>query len=165
MGQKKEIGNLNTEDLKPWLLIGGVVLGYVAIIRPLFEGLGLLRSGDTRELDSASVDPGSWWNPNYYKTKPYNIAYTNPITKGRANELAEMLYDQFGWFNDNEEGAVAVFKSLPSQAAGSYLSEAFREIYGQDMLAFLRGGIWPQDRLSDADVNLINNYVKSLPKY
>jgi len=160
----KKVGALSSNDVLPIILITGGILGF-SVIKKILEGIGLWSGQDTKDLDAASTSPLSWWNPNFYKTKPDYVSYTNPITSSTAKYLAEKVYSSFGAFNDDEEKAIAVFKSLPSQAAGSFVSESFLNIYGQDMLTFLRGGVWPQDRLSDADVNTINQYVNRLPKY
>lgn len=162
--KKKAVGKLQTGDIIPILLIAGAVIGF-SFIKQLLEGLGIWDSEDTKQLDQTAGNGANWWNPDYYKTKPPHINYTNPITKSRANQLAKYLYDQFNFLNDDEDAAIAVFKSLPSQAAGSFVSESFRDLFGVDMLSWLRGGSWPQDRLSDADVNTINKYMLSLPKY
>lgn len=160
----KAVGKLQVGDIIPFLLIAGAVLGF-SFIKQLLESLGIWDSKDTKDLDQAANSGNNWWNPDYYKTKPAHLSYTNPITKSRADQLAKYLYDQFNFLNDDEDAAIAVFKSLPSQAAGSFLSESFRDMFGVDMLSWLRGGSWPQDRLSDADVNTINRYMNSLPKY
>jgi len=162
--QTKKVGALGASDVLPIILLTGGVLGF-SVIKKVLESIGLWSSQDSKDLDAAGSSASSWWNPNFYKTKPYNIPYTNPITSTTAKVLAEKLYSSFGPFNDDEESAISVFKSLPSQSAGSYVSESFLNRYGQDMLTFLRGGVWPQDRLSDADVAVINRYVNSLPKY
>lgn len=160
----KKVGKLGTEDLLPILILTGGIIGF-SLIKKILESLGIWNSQDTKDLDNASTNPDSWWNPNFWKTKPSNIPFTNPITETTGRELAAQVYNSFGPFNDDEERAISVFKLLPSQAAGSFLSEIFANQYGQDMLTFLRGGPWPQDRLSDSDVNTINNFVKNLPKY
>lgn len=162
--QTKKIGKLGKQDIIPIMILAGGVIGF-SLIKKILEGIGIWDSQDSKDLDNASTDPDSWWNPNFWKTKPLTIPYTNPITAATGRALAESIYNSFGAFNDDEESAIAVFKLLPSQAAGSYLSEIFANNYSQDMLTFLRGGNWPQDRLSDSDVNVINNFVNNLPKY
>lgn len=160
----KKVGKLSTDDIYPIMLIVGGLIAF-SVIKEILEGLGIWDSQDSKTLDNASTDPDSWWNPNFWKTKPSNIPYTNPITTTTARQLANTIYNSFSWYNDNEEQAISVFKSLPSRAAGSFLAEVFANDHGQDMLTFLRGGTWPQDRLSDADVNEVNRYVNNLPKY
>jgi hypothetical protein len=75
----------------------------------------------------------------------------------------QQILDSFGAFNDNEEQAIAVFHQLKTKANVSFLAEIFYRMTGQDLLTYLRGGIWPQDRLSDSDVNAINQFLSKLP--
>lgn len=156
--------NLNLQKVSPTVKIvaGGVLLFFIYKTLVWF---GVLRGGDTISLDNASTNPNSFWSPNFYKTKPDYVQWTAPITYNQAVYLARQIYDAFGWINDNEEQAIAVFKSFRAQSSVSYLADVFAQQYGQDLLTFLRGGNWPQDRLSDADVQNINAYVSRLPKY
>lgn len=163
-GEKEKVGEITSDNAKTGLIIAGGVVAWV-LLKDLLEALGIFRSQDTVNLDNAATDPNSWWNPNYYLTKPDNISYTRPITTAQAIELADRIYDATGWVNDNEEAIKSVFRSLPSRAAGSFLAAVFQARYQMDLLSFLRGGSWPQDRLSDADVNEITQFVNRLPKY
>jgi len=162
--KRKTVGALSVQSVLPFILIGGAVIGF-NIIEKLLQALGIWKDKDTKQLDTAAGDPNSFWNPEYWKTKPANINYTRPITQSTAEGYAKEIYNAFGPFDDCEECAKGVFRRLPSQAAASFVSWAFNRIYGQDLLDFLRGGIWPKDRLSDTDVAEINTYVNALPKY
>jgi hypothetical protein len=161
---KKSVGAIETKDIKNGALIVGGLVAW-SLIKTLLEKLGVWDSKENVQLDNASINPNSFWNPNFWKTKPPQVSYTNPISYQQAISLSERVYNSFNWFNDDEDAVISVFRSLPSQAAASFLSEVFTSQYRIDLLTFLRGGNWPQDRLSDADVNMINNYVLKLPKY
>jgi len=164
MAKKKKVGKLDSSDVKTIaLLVGGVIA--FSVIKQLLEKLGVWDSADSKALDAASEDPNSWWSPVFWKSKPSYVNYTNPITASTAQAYAKKIYDSIGVFNDDEDAVKSVFTSLPSRAAGSFVADYFRQLYGQDLLKFLRGGVWPQDRLSDSDVNEINRYVFNLPKY
>lgn len=156
---KKRVGKLTTGDAVPWAAVGVGVLGF-SLLRQLLEKLGIWDSADTKELNTDATDPGSPWNPNYWRNF---TTYTYAITQSTGNSYAKEIYDAFGAFNDCEECAKAVFKRLRTKANVSFVVWCFSNLYGQDLLNFLRGGFWPQDRLSDADVNEINNYIKNLP--
>lgn len=162
--QKKSVGSLETKNVLPWLLIAGAALGFV-LLKQLLEALGIWKDPDERRLDDLSKDANSFWNPNFWNTKPANQSYTNPITLTTAKTYATEIYNSFGALNDCEECVKAVFKRIYSQASASFIAYAFNQVYGMDLLDFLRGGVWPQDRLSDKDVNEITNYVLTLPKY
>jgi hypothetical protein len=93
------------------------------------------------------------------------VSYTHAITEQTALSWCAEIEDAFGAFNDCEECAIGVFKRCYTQANASFLCWVFVNHYGEDMLTYLRGGWWPQDRLSDADVNQINQYISNLPKW
>lgn len=148
-----------------------VVLGIVVVVALKLFGLfdsilgffGLRKNPDTEQLDNESSDPGSWWNPNFYKSGPQG---TLLLKADAANTMATKIYDAIGLFDDDEEAVKAVFRSLKTQSQGSYLAEKFAEKYDADLLDWLRGaGYWPKDRLSDADVKSITDLVNKLPKY
>lgn len=163
--RKKEVGKVTVQDVVPFLFIAGGLLAF-SFVKQLLESLGIWDSKDTKDLDGASVDPGSFWNPNFWRTvKPDGAAWTYAITLDTAQQWASDLYNSFNAINDDEDRAIGVFKRCRTQANASFLCDVFERVYGQDCLTFLRGGIWPQDRLSDADVNTINRYILNLPKY
>jgi len=131
-------------------------------VNSILEKLGLKESQDTKDLDNTAEDPGSWWSPAFYKNAPNGALL---LTVAKADEYAKQIYDAIGVLNDNEEAVKAVFRNLKTQSQGSFLADRFAFKYGADLLSWLRGGTYPQDRLSDADVNEITNYVNNLPNY
>lgn len=160
-----KVGKLSTADLFPiFLLVGGVIA--FDIIRRILEAVGLWKDRDEKDLDNAATDPGSFWNPNYWRNVlPSGAAYTYAIDLPTATQWASEIYNAFGVFNDNEEQVFNVFRRCKTRANASYIAYAFGLKYGEDLLKFLRGGWWPQDRLSDADVNEITKFINKLPKY
>ena len=138
---------------------GAVALIYFGVLNPILQALGIKTTVANRELDTASTDPGSPWSPAMYK----RVQNARIMTRDSAAKLASELYNSFGVFNDCEECAIAVFKKLSFRTQVSFLAETFAQIYGQDMLTFIRGGAWPQDRLSDNDVKQLNDYIQKLP--
>ncbi len=163
--KKRKVGELTVSSILPFIVIAIAILGF-DIVRRLLISLGIWDGKDTRHLDQEGTNPESFWNPNYWQTvKPADKNYSFAITSTTATAWAKEIYNAFGPFNDCEECAIAVFKRCKTQANASFISWAFNLKYGQDLLTFLRGGVWPQDRLSDADVNTINNYINKLPKY
>lgn len=162
---KHKVGAISKDKLQTSLIVTGGIIGWI-IVKKILEILGILDDRDEVDLNNAANDPNSFWNPLMWNNKPSNIRYTEPIvTQQQAQYYASLIYDAMGFFNDNEEQVIAVFRAMPSQAAASYVNYWFNQLYKQDLLTFLRGGTWPQDRLSDSEVNQINQYVKNLPKY
>lgn len=156
--KEKKMGKITTSDVVPYLLIGGGLLTF-DIVRRTLEGFGIWTSKETKQLNVEATNPNSAWNPNFYKNYSY---YSYAITRQQAEQMAKQIYDAFGMFNDCEECVKSVFYSLKTKSNVSYLSDVFQQVYGQALLPFLRGGLWPQDRLSDSDVSEINNYINNL---
>lgn len=154
------VGKVETEDIKNIALIVGGVMAF-SVIKKILVAIGLFESKDSSDLDAEANDPNSFWNPGYWRRFG---SYSYAINRTRADEVATNIYDAIGPFNDCEECVIGEIKSVVRTKANlSFIAYAFQEKYGQDLLMWLRGGVWPQDRLSDADVNIINTYVKALP--
>ena len=156
---RKQVGKFNIDEILPILLIGGGLLGF-NLIQKLLQSIGIWSSPDTKALDNVATDARSFWNPNFYKQFS---TYSYAITRAQAVQYIQQIMDAFGAFNDCEDCVIAVFKQLKTKSNVSYLSDVFYQTQGQDLLTYLRGGLWPQDHLSDSDVNTINNFLSQLP--
>lgn len=161
--QGKKISGITTGDVIPFIVIGGALIAFDVVNKILIK-LGIVDSAATIALDDAATNPNSFWNPNFWKSAP-NGQYSYAITESEARQWIRDIKNSFGAFNDNEEQAIAVFKRCRTQANASFLSWVFNKDSGEDLLKYLRGGWWPQDRLSDADVWEITQFVNGLPKY
>ncbi len=164
--KNKKVGAfLKTEDILP---IGLLVAGFLGfdLLKKILEWLGVWDSKETKELDGAESDPDSFWNPNYWTTiKPATAPWTYTISEETAKQWCLEIYTAVGAFNDCEECIISVFKRCRTKANASFLCWVFAKYHGEDLLTWLRGGWWPQDRLSDADVFKINSYINQLPNY
>jgi hypothetical protein len=150
---------INKEDKIILIAVSGIAVVYFGLLNPLLKYLGIKDSEETKLLDNEASATGSPWNPNFYKSVPNAII----LKRAYAENLAQTIYNSFGYFNDNEEQATGAIKSLMFKTQVSFLSQVFYELYKQDLLKFLRGGNYPQDRLSDKDVNELNLFVNKLP--
>ena len=153
------LGKLETKDVYPYLLIGGVLVATGAI-KKLLQSVGIMDSTATQNLNALTADPNSFWSPNYYKQfSQFNYS----LDKATATKMCIDIDSAFGYFSDNVSAVDAVFKQLKTKAEVSYLADVFNQISGEDLLTYLRGTSWPTDRLSDAEVNTINSYLQQLP--
>lgn len=139
----RRVGKITTADAIPVLLIGGGLLGF-STIKKFLEGIGFWNSAETKALNAAAEDPGSFWSPLFWRSKPASVPFTYTINQVTAEKYSEEIYDSFGFFNDNEEGVIAVFKRLRTKANASYLADVFQAKYGDDLLKFLRGEHGPR---------------------
>lgn len=155
----------NPKEVQQYVIIGvGLLVVATAFgsINKILYALGLKDSPDTKDLDTETTDPGSFWSQNFYLNAP---AGSMILSSAAAEEYIALLVKAFGAFNDDEDLAIGVFKKLRTQSQASFLVWYFQKKYNSDLLTWLRGGSWPDDRLSDAAVNEITRYIKSLPKY
>lgn len=159
--KKNKVGAVTKENAMPFVYFGGAIIGYI-VLRKLLIELHLIDSPETKVLDAASNDPTSFWNPNYYKQF---TTFTYSITRAEAEQLVRQIEDSFGPVNDCEECAIAVFHTLKTKAQVSYLSDIFYQQTSNDLLTYLRGGSWPEDRLSDTDVAGLQSFINNLPTH
>lgn len=160
--KKKAVGKVDPQTVIAIVLAGAGVLGF-GLIRELLESLGIWKSKEEKNLDDQQQNPYSYWSPNFYKAAPAGALL---LTTSWAKELATRIYNAFGAFNDDEEVPIGQIKAnIRTQSQFSFLCDMFYKLYGTDLLKFLIGGWWPQDRLSAQDVDEINQYISRLPKY
>jgi hypothetical protein len=161
--RKKRVGGLAFDE-KDVKTIFWIVGGFLALdtIKKILQALGFWKDADARALDNISSDPSSFWNPNYWKqTQNYSYAIDTATAERYAREIDNAL----GWFNDDEAAIIGVFKQLRTKANVSYLAYVYQQIFGRDLFTTLRGGYYPYDGLSDAELNSINNYLNSLTPF
>jgi hypothetical protein len=156
-----KVGAMTKDDLIPIFWLAGGIIGFT-ILRKVLIGLGIWDDPTSVKLDKEGQDPNSPWRPDFWR-RSQNYSYT--IDENTAKAYAKEIYDSFGMFDDCEECAIGVFRRLRTQANLSYLSDIFVQVYGEDLLTFLRGGLWPKDRLSDEDVATINDMISKLPSF
>lgn len=156
-GKNKKVSGINPtaeKILTNVVLIGGT---YFLIAKPLLTKLGILDSQDTIDLDNESTNSLSPWNPNFWKTGGAN---TLILTNSAALNLIRQINGAIDIFNDDEAAIIAAFRSLRTQSQLSYLASLYTyDDKPSDLFQTMR------DVLSDAELNSINKYIMTLPKY
>lgn len=132
----------------------------------LFQGLGISQSAAAASLEAMKRDPGSFWNGQFWR----NVSKRTPgglvkvLTTAAVNDMWASLNSAFGYFNDDETAAIAAFKKhIRTQTQLSYFSEWVAKNAGLDLLTWLEGSRYPNDRLSAEEIDIITQYVKKLP--
>jgi len=150
----------NTKDnIKPILYIAGGLLVLSAVSK-LFQSIGIFKSPETKNIDQISDTQDTFWSPNFWKKY---TTFNYSLTQAQAIDYLQQIQDSFGLFNDCEECVKGVFRKMRTKANVSYLADVFQRQGNGDLFTWLRGGWWPQDRLSDADLNEINSFLSQLP--
>jgi len=157
--KKKKVGALQTQDLMPFLMIAGAVLGFNALTK-LLDKLGLGKDPAAADLS----DPNSPWKPNYWRQF---TTFTYSVSLAEADQYAETIHNAFTVFNDDFNAIMGVFSNLRTKANVSYLSDIFFRKYNEDLLSFLGdgGGLLPWDGLSSAHKSELISYVSKLPSH
>lgn len=147
------------------LILGALGLGVYYLVNKLgglVPSLGAETPAEDIRVSQEVNNPGSPFTASFYKNRPGTaLLLTDAAARTAANKIwqsANPVYDDF-------PRVVGVFKALKTQAQVSQVVEKFRQVYGQDLLSWMRGGYWPTDRYSAEQVNQIIDLVKRLPKY
>ena len=147
------------------LIIGLVVLyfGYTKVIKPLLEGVGLSKSDEEIEIEKQTSNPGSPWNPNYWRKGGATL-----IREADVQRFVNKIWNAPGYISDDFDAVLGVFKQLKTKSQVSYLADKFNQMKGKDLLNWLQGGgalSWPADRFSAERVNQLIKYVNGLKNY
>lgn len=146
-------------------------LAYFFVAKPLFNFLGITKSKGDRLKNKVASNPKSAFNITYWQEFDQNkySPYGSKITTARKKELqgyAKKIRNAFGFWVDTEPDIVYAFHSCKTQVEVSIMSYLFNQTYKKDMFTMLVEGIgyMPQNGLSDYDIQVLIDYVASLPK-
>ena len=147
------------------LIIGLVVVyfGYTKVIKPILESVGLQKSDEELEIEKQTSNPGSAWNPNYWRKGGATL-----IREADVQRFVNTIWNAPGYLFDDFDAVLGVFKQLKTKSQVSYLAHKFNEAKGKDLLNWLQGGgplSWPADRFSANQVNQLIKYVSGLINY
>jgi len=145
------------------LMIGGGLIG-LTVVNKILVALGISTGPGGKAAEQAATDPGSPWQPAYYKNLPAGTKYYT-LTESAKDQFPEIIYDAFTLFKDNFDKIMGVFSQLQTKTQVSVLSEAFLNKYNRQLISFLKdgGGILPWDGLSDSQFLTLTTYVNNLP--
>lgn len=149
------------DSIMPVILIGGMYI----VIRygpDILEKFGLKQSKDEKDTEDAVSDPGSYWDPSFWKKGPTGTFVLQP---NEVKDFLTLLKWAFGMFNDDEAAVINAFKTLRTQSQLSYLADQFQQANGKRLADWLYKDSWPNDRLSLSEMAEINTYISKLPKF
>lgn len=159
---------MKRNDLNTILMIGGglIALRYLAPLLSAFdkvlESTGISESAAARSLDQMKQDPGSFWNGQFWRNMGAGARLLRTVD---AENLWNDISNAVGYFNDDEQAVYAAFKKhIRYQSQLSFFAWWLGNYKGVDLLTWLEGGTYPADRLSAAEIDVITQYVKKLPR-
>lgn len=147
------------------LIIYGVLIyiGYSKVIKPILEKVGITKSDEEILIDNEVTNINSPWNPNYYKQ--FGSRAVLLITRASLNQYLATIWNSVGYFYDDFDAVMGVFKKLKTKTQVSQLVDEFNKRFNKDLLLWLKGDIWPSDRYSVEQVNQLIELVKGFKNY
>jgi len=123
----------------------------------------LSKSQEEENVTQEVANVNSPFNPNFWKTIPNAVI----IKESDVQKYVNTIWNAPGYFFDDFDAVLGVFKSLKTQTQVSYLVYKFNQIKQKDLLNWLLSGgalSYPADRFSAEQVNQIITYVKGLKR-
>ena len=156
------MGNSNTSyasAIVPLIHVGGGIAVYFAVVKPLFEKLGLKDSKEDKETDKAAVTVA--FNPKYWEDllKKKTIDSSKLITTTKAKELAKIINSAIDEFPDNKSKIITAIKQIRTKAQLSQIVFQFNIAYKNDLFTALRSSF------SDKEMVSLIKLINSLPNY
>jgi hypothetical protein len=147
------------------LIIYGILIyvGYSKVIKPILDKVGITKSDEEILIEKEITKLDSPWNPKYYRQFG-----SRPVTLIRSTAIDGMLttiWNSVGYFYDDFDAVLGVFKQLSTKTQVSQLVEKFNQKYKKDLLVWLKGDLWPSDRYSNEQVNQLIQLVKNYKNY
>lgn len=144
---------------------GNIILG--ATIVGLGGGFLIYRSVKRNklfdEISAAIGGPGNaiskyteFFSPNYYKQFQEGEAIFQ--STGNVLQWANEFNNSFGYFNDDEDKAYGVLRSIPDGVALSQVSEKYNNKFGEDLESKLKS-------FDKDEQNIVGNILSEKPPY
>jgi hypothetical protein len=162
------------KNQKELITIGAVVAGIVVIVligkklADIVAGFGGALGLTETEADKkaaaavAATENKDYFSPSYLKRAPLGTKVVL-LTSASANAKAKRIFDAIGILTDNENEIVGAFNDLSTKSQVSFLAQAFKNLYKQDLLNFLRTKLDTQSQ-KDALISILKRLDK-LPNY
>lgn len=163
-----------TKEQKELFTVGAVVAGVIVVVligkklADIVGGFGGALGLTDTEADKKAANAISgaeakdYFSPSFLKKAPLG-AKVVLLTQASANAKAKRIYDAIGIFTDNENEIVGAFNDLTTKSQVSFLAQAFKNLYKQDLLNFLRTKLDTQSQ-KEALTTILNRLDK-LPNY
>ena len=157
------------------LWIGGGILGYTFVLKPLFDTFGVTDSKEDKQ-NAASEKNNQGWQPAFWlqtQQKKIPALYTtyaaaDGIAKAINGALGgnhlpsgvmEWLFPGYAFINDREEVIYAAFRKLQTRVQLSQVSASYENTYKKDLFQELKSS------LNDKELNTVVKIADALPVY
>ena len=141
---------------------GVAVIWGLTGLKKLLNTFGITESQETKDVDKEESNPNSPWSPMFYEKAPSG---SKLLTTAQMNYLFDQIDSSWGYFDDDEEKIKGAIKGMIKyQSQWSFFASWLAKTKSIDLFDYMRGSAY-WGRLEDSDMNVITDYIKSLPKY
>lgn len=167
--KKQSVGEIGFN--MPTVITGAaIIVGLKAfnILDQLLSVFGLGKDKDDKDIEQENADPNSPLKPNIYinATSANKQKARTALPDSKLTSLGQRLIDAFGSWNDDEAQAIGVFKNFRTKNEASYFADTWENTWNYpDLLQWLKGDAYPNDRLDTGEINQILKYLDNLPMY
>ena len=148
----------NKVNIDPNLILTVGLIGFIYFGgRGLLKTFGVIESKEDKDeaKQIQQLQTEDYFNPNYWTKQLPAIV----IKEDKTQELIEILYNSYGYFNDDEAAIYGVFETLKTKSQVSWLAYKFNERYNASLLEYLRSF------LNDSELSKIAAICNKLPSY
>lgn len=140
--------DFNINNILPFAAIGLLVFGASKLTNLFnFGGTDPKTTAALNQLQNSNV-----FSPNYYK----GFGSAHLLTVASAQNIAKIIYDAKGLFNDDEAAIYGAFQALSYKTQVSFLAEVFFNQYKQSLYGFL------QNVLNETELAQVANIISKL---
>lgn len=155
-------------DVKPLLMIGGAVIGYLYVIKPLLETLGLKKTAEEKAQDQVEAENAQ--NVSQWLTQTAS-GQTPTKSAGEWAIIADQIYQdlKFSALDDNKDDATYQVARVKNDADFSLLYKSFGKrqeyFFGlptgglQDLQQFIKGNL-NADKIAQINGNYSRKGIK-----
>jgi hypothetical protein len=166
--KKKSVSGVGF-NMNTLLIIGAGIVMFKGfdIINQILIMLGLSKSKDERDVEDEETNTNSPLNSDLFKAAPLSVKdqlKKEWVDSGKFQDFTTTLkFYTFTPFYDDVAIVHGILSQMPSQVVSSYFAYGWEQLEG-NLIDWLRGGIWPMDRLSSSELNDIIELLKKKPK-
>lgn len=155
-------------DVKPLLMIGGAVIGYLYVIKPLLETLGLKKTAEEKAQDQVEAENAQ--NVSQWLTQTAS-GQTPTKSAGEWAIIADQIYQdlKFSALDDNKDDATYQVARVKNDADFALLYKSFGKrqeyFFGiptgglQDLQQFIKGNL-NADKIAQINGNYSRKGIK-----
>ena len=148
----KAVGKIAENKYTPIVLgvvvLGGGLISYFLVVKPVLQAIGILESKDDK-LEQELMEMKAF-NPNF--SNPTKVS----IAPDRAKDLADILYNSISWYNDREDKIYNAIQQAGSNHNMSVVSRYFGIKYGEALSSYIVGNLNVTEMKKVRDI--INNF-------